>query len=88
MAKNKEQPPPRSSHGNDEPSEELGAAKQIDDDQCVASALIEEPSVVKAILRHLGKPTEVPMTAPARAPPQVEFAWRTECASSDWVEPA
>ena len=51
-------------------------------------AVIEEPKVVKAILRHLGEPPEVPMTAPARAPPQVGFDWPTECAASDWVEPA
>ena len=34
-------------------------------------ALIEQPSVIRRILRHLGLPTEVPEPAPARAPPRV-----------------
>lgn len=33
------------------------------------SALIEQPFVIRRILRHLGLPTEVPESAPARAPP-------------------
>ncbi len=33
-------------------------------------ALIEQAAVVQQILRHLGLPTAVPETRPARAPPQ------------------
>ena len=32
-------------------------------------ALIEDPSVVLRLLRHLGLPTEIPEPYPARAPP-------------------
>ena len=32
-------------------------------------ALIEQPEVIRRILRHLGEPTEVPPPATARAPP-------------------
>jgi hypothetical protein len=32
-------------------------------------ALIEEGSVIRRILGHLGLPTEIPAAAPARAPP-------------------
>jgi uncharacterized protein YbaR (Trm112 family) len=32
-------------------------------------ALIEEAAVIERILRHLGLPTEIPATRPARAPP-------------------
>jgi hypothetical protein len=32
-------------------------------------ALIEDPSVIRRILRHLGLPTEVPAARPARPPP-------------------
>ena len=32
-------------------------------------ALIEQPDVVRRILRHLGEATEVPAPAPARSPP-------------------
>jgi hypothetical protein len=31
--------------------------------------LIEDPSVIRRILRHLGLPTEVPAARPARPPP-------------------
>jgi hypothetical protein len=31
--------------------------------------LIEDPSVIRRILRHLGLPTEVPAARPARRPP-------------------
>jgi hypothetical protein len=32
-------------------------------------ALIEDPAVVRRILTHLGRPTEVPRPRPPRAPP-------------------
>ena len=32
-------------------------------------ALIDQPEVIRRILRHLGQPLEVPPPAPARAPP-------------------
>ena len=35
------------------------------------SALIEQADVMRRILRHLGKPTDVPTPAPARAPPRM-----------------
>jgi hypothetical protein len=35
-------------------------------------ALIEQPEVIRRILRHLGKPADV--TAPARAPPPLDVA--------------
>ncbi|MCE9593676.1 MAG: transposase, partial [Planctomycetes bacterium] len=38
-------------------------------------ALINDGVVVRKILAHLGLPTEPPQLAPARAPPQVEFAF-------------
>jgi hypothetical protein len=38
-------------------------------------ALIHDGPVVKRILTHLGLPTEPPELAPARAPPQPDFAW-------------
>ena len=40
-------------------------------------ALIEEVDVIGRLLRHLGLPTEVPASRPARAPPP----------GSDWAEP-
>jgi hypothetical protein len=33
-------------------------------------ALIQQASVIKRILRHLGLPTDVPELRPARAPPR------------------
>ena len=38
-------------------------------------ALINDGLVVRKILAHLGLPTEPPPMAPARAPPEPEFAW-------------
>ena len=38
-------------------------------------ALIHDGFVVRKILEHLGLPTEPPPLAPARAPPELEFAW-------------
>ena len=38
-------------------------------------ALINDGLVVRKILEHLGLPTEPPALAPARAPPEPEFAW-------------
>jgi len=35
-------------------------------------ALIEDPAVIKKILKHLNLPTELPSTCPARAPPKQE----------------
>jgi hypothetical protein len=32
-------------------------------------ALIENPPVIRRILQHLGRPTEVPAARPARPPP-------------------
>jgi hypothetical protein len=32
-------------------------------------AVMEQPDVIRRILRHLGEPTDVPAPAPARAPP-------------------
>jgi hypothetical protein len=37
-------------------------------------ALINDGCVVRKILAHLGLPTEPPGLAPARAPPELEFA--------------
>jgi hypothetical protein len=34
-------------------------------------ALIEEAGVITRILRHLGRPTEIPAPRPARAPPRL-----------------
>ena len=36
-------------------------------------AMIKEQAAIHRILRHLGLPTEVPETLPARAPPQLDF---------------
>ena len=38
-------------------------------------AFITDPTVVLKILAHLGLPTEVPFTAPARLDPQLELDW-------------
>ena len=38
-------------------------------------ALINDGLVVRKILTHLKLPTEPPALAPARAPPEPEFAW-------------
>jgi len=38
-------------------------------------ALINDGLVVRKILAHLGFSTEPPPLAPARAPPEPEFAW-------------
>jgi len=38
-------------------------------------ALIQDGPLVRKILAHLGLPTEPPGLAPARAPPQPDFAW-------------
>jgi hypothetical protein len=38
-------------------------------------ALIHDGLVVRKILTHLGLPTEPPPLAPARAPPEPDFAW-------------
>jgi hypothetical protein len=37
-------------------------------------ALLTDGKVVRAILEHLGLPTAAPLLAPARAPPELEFA--------------
>ena len=37
-------------------------------------ALITDGKVVRAILEHLGLPTTAPTLAPARSPPELEFA--------------
>ena len=37
-------------------------------------ALITEGKVVRTILEHLGLPTSAPALAPARSPPELEFA--------------
>jgi uncharacterized protein YbaR (Trm112 family) len=37
-------------------------------------ALLDESAVTRRILRHLGLPTEVPETRPARAPPFCDSA--------------
>jgi len=37
-------------------------------------ALLTDGKVVRAILEHLGFPTAAPLLAPARAPPELEFA--------------
>ena len=34
--------------------------------------MIEDPEVIKKILGHLDLPTELPVPAPARAPPEQE----------------
>lgn len=38
-------------------------------------ALLTDGLVVRKILAHLGLSTEPPPLAPARAPPEHEFAW-------------
>ena len=38
-------------------------------------ALLTDPTVVRRILAHLGLPTTAPAIAPARPPPQEEFAF-------------
>ena len=38
-------------------------------------ALLTDGVVVRKILAHLGLSTEPPPLAPARAPPEPEFAW-------------
>ena len=46
-------------------------------------ALIEDASVVRRILRHLGMPTEIPAPRPARAPPLAARArWEDDPAVS------
>jgi hypothetical protein len=42
-------------------------------------ALIEQPAVIKRLLRHLGLPTELPVPRPARPPP--DQAWLDESAA-------
>ncbi len=37
-------------------------------------ACIDEPKAIATILAHLGLPTKAPVAAPARSPPQFEFA--------------
>lgn len=37
-------------------------------------ALLTDGKVVRAILEHLGLPTAAPVLAPARSPPELEFA--------------
>ena len=37
-------------------------------------ALLTDGKVVRAILEHLGLPNAAPTLAPARAPPELEFA--------------
>jgi hypothetical protein len=37
-------------------------------------ALITDGQVVRKILAHLGLPTAAPVLAPARSPPELEFA--------------
>ena len=37
-------------------------------------ALITDGNVVRRILEHLGLPTAAPALAPARSPPELEFA--------------
>ena len=39
----------------------------------IVLAAINDPTVVKKILEHLGLPTAGPTCAPARAPPETEF---------------
>ena len=34
---------------------------------------VEDPQVIRKILSHLGLPTELPIPAAARAPPQLDF---------------
>ena len=38
-------------------------------------SFITEPATVTKILDHIGEPSTAPVTAPARAPPQEEFAY-------------
>ena len=38
-------------------------------------AFITEPATVAKILEHIGEPSTAPVIAPARAPPQEEFAY-------------
>ena len=38
-------------------------------------ALIEDPTVIRRVLQHLGLPTEVPEARPARAPPVPLLDW-------------
>jgi len=45
-------------------------------------ALINDGLVVRKILEHLGLPTEPPPMAPARAPPEPEFAFHEKALSS------
>jgi uncharacterized protein YbaR (Trm112 family) len=42
-------------------------------------ALIEQPSVINRVLRHLGLPAELPVPRPARPPP--DQAWLDESAA-------
>ncbi len=59
-------------------------------------ALIEQPDVVRRILRHLGEATEIPPPTPARPPPQAcedadgPTAWSEEphAVSRGFLEPA
>ena len=41
----------------------------------VIVSFITDPPVVRRILAHVGLPTEAPVIAPARDPPQVEMGW-------------
>jgi uncharacterized protein YbaR (Trm112 family) len=49
-------------------------------------ALIDEPAVVRRVLQHLGLPTEVPETRPARAPPLLDGALRTAAPDEFYVD--
>jgi len=51
---------------------------------------VEDPKVIERILTHLGLPTDLPLVAPARAPPGDEldlcFAQTTPDTAADWLD--
>jgi hypothetical protein len=51
-------------------------------------AVIEQPSVVRRILGHLGLPTDIPVPRPSRAPPLDGLALGDDAGSGDDAAPA
>jgi hypothetical protein len=49
-------------------------------------ALIDDPAVIRRMLQHLGPPTEVPEARPARAPPLLDGARRTDAPDEFYVD--
>ena len=49
-------------------------------------AFIQDPTVIEAILHHIGEPTQPPKLLPARAPPQGEMEFSPKASADPWPE--